>query len=457
MAGTNLSKLSAAGIGRKIGSGDLDPIEVAGYFLDRVSSCPDQSVFLTVTADRALREAEASRRRRRNGSRLGILDGVPISFKDLIDVEDTVTTCGSLLFRDDPPAREDAPVVRRLCAAGMVCLGKTNLSEFAYSAIGMNPHFGTPLNPFCKGPPRIPGGSSSGAAVSVARGLAPAAIGTDTSGSVRIPASLCGLVGHHTSPGRIDRARVATLSMSLDTVGSLAHCVEDCILLDRVLRGEDAGAGIGEPVHIAKLSAIVPENYACDDLDPDIARHFETALEILAAAGLQVERGPIDELDAFARTRARHGTLVTAEAYYIFRDRLDDPRIGENTATRLRNGEKMSAYDLLAIQQTREALSISMAARLRPGKLLMMPTVPHGAPTIASLEENGERFAEVNLRTMKNTSLGNFFGLCGVTLPCGQDANGIPVGLLMCGPPGGDEGLLRAALAIERTLASVAA
>lgn len=459
MAETKLSKLSAIGIGRKIGAGELDPVEVAGYFLERIASCPDQSVFVTITVDRALREAEASRRRQRNGSRLGILDGVPISFKDLIDIKDTVTTCGSPVFRDGPPARQDAPVVQHLSAAGMVCLGKTNLSEFAYSAIGMNPHFGTPLNPFSTSRARIPGGSSSGAAVSIARGLAPAAIGTDTSGSVRIPASFCGLVGHHTSAGRIDRARVATLSMSLDTVGSLAHRVEDCIVLDRLLRAQDAGIDDDDIADIAELSVIVPENYVCDDLDPDIARQFENALETLAAAGLQVERRRFGELDAFERTMARHGTLVTAEAYYILRDALDGPRgqlIGKNTASRLRNGARMSAYDLLAIQQSRKALCASVAAKLKPAKLLMMPTIPRSAPAIATLEASAERFAQVNLQTMRNTSLGNFFNLCSVTLPCGKDANGIPIGLLICGLAGSDSQLLGAALCIERELALVA-
>ena len=234
----HISQLSALQIGRQIAAGAFDSVEVTEHFLDAIQACQDQSIFIEVTAKRAQNEAQASRRRYAENAPLGPLDGVPVAWKDLIDVQDVVTTAGSALYWDNPPAKQDAPIVRHLSAAGMICLGKTNLSEFAFSGLGINHRFGTPVNPNGFGLPRIPGGSSSGSAVAVARRLAPLSVATDTSGSVRVPAALCGLVGHHTSPGRIDRRGVSLLSMSLDTVGSITRSVEDCILLDQALRGQ---------------------------------------------------------------------------------------------------------------------------------------------------------------------------------------------------------------------------
>ena len=199
----NLEKQSAAAIGRLLTKGSLDPVEVAEFFLDRIERDRENPSFIVVTRKRALKEAEASRARHRDGSAAGPLDGVPIAWKDLVDMAGERTTAGSALYADSAPKQRDAPIVENLDAAGMVALGKTNLSEFAFSALGLNPHFGTPRNPRDPGTPRIAGGSSSGAAVAVAGGLAPCAIGSDTGGSIRAPASFCGIVGFKTSEGRI--------------------------------------------------------------------------------------------------------------------------------------------------------------------------------------------------------------------------------------------------------------
>ena len=238
----NLEKRSAAEIGRLIAKGDLDPVEVAEFFLDRIERDRDNPSFILVTRKRALEEAEASRKRHREGRAAGPLDGVPIAWKDLVDMAGERTTAGSALYADSPPKERDAPIVANLAAAGMVALGKTNLSEFAFSALGLNPHFGTPRNPRDPATPRIAGGSSSGAAVAVAGGLAPCAIGSDTGGSIRAPASFCGIVGFKTSEGRIDKQGVFPLSRTLDTIGPMAHTVEDCVLIDMALRGQSTHA-----------------------------------------------------------------------------------------------------------------------------------------------------------------------------------------------------------------------
>ena len=236
----NLEERSAAEIGRLIAKGGLDPVDVAEFFLNRIARDRDNPSFIVVTRERALEEAAASRARHREGRAAGPLDGVPVAWKDLVDMGGERTTAGSALFAASPPKEKDAPIVANLAAAGMVALGKTNLSEFAFSALGLNPHFGTPRNPRDPATPRVAGGSSSGAAVAVAGGLAPCAIGSDTGGSIRAPASFCGIVGFKTSEGRIDKSGVFPLSRTLDTIGPLAHTVEDCVLIDLALRGQKA-------------------------------------------------------------------------------------------------------------------------------------------------------------------------------------------------------------------------
>ena len=236
----NLEERSAAEIGRLIAAGNLDPVEAAEFFLGRIERDRDNPSFIVVTRERALKEAAASRKRHREGRAAGPLDGVPVAWKDLVDMGGERTTAGSALFMASPPKEKDAPIVANLAAAGMVALGKTNLSEFAFSALGLNPHFGTPRNPRDPATPRVAGGSSSGAAVAVAGGLAPCAIGSDTGGSIRAPASFCGIVGFKTSEGRIDKSGVFPLSRTLDTIGPLAHTVEDCVLIDMALRGQKA-------------------------------------------------------------------------------------------------------------------------------------------------------------------------------------------------------------------------
>ena len=309
----NLEKRSAAAIGRLIAKGGLDPVEVAEFFLDRIERDRANPSFILVTRERALKEAAASRKRHREGRPAGPLDGVPVAWKDLVDMAGERTTAGSALFAESPPKEKDAPIVANLSAAGLVALGKTNLSEFAFSALGLNPHFGTPRNPRDAATPRIAGGSSSGSAVAVAAGLAPCAIGSDTGGSIRAPASFCGIVGFKTSEGRIDKRGVFPLSRTLDTIGPLARTVEDCVLIDMALRGQ-SGAPV-RPLDLNGVEFVVPDKTGIDDLDAAVAANLEAAMKRLAAAGAKVMSRPAPLIGAMRALTAQHGSLVAIEAY----------------------------------------------------------------------------------------------------------------------------------------------
>ncbi|MGL4964326.1 MAG: amidase [Inquilinus sp.] len=445
---TDLSQISAAALGRLYLAGATDPVTATEVFLDRIRACPDRAIFLLLTEERARREAEASRQRYRAGRPLGPLDGVPIAWKDLVDLEGTVTTAGAEVLRHAPPAVADAPIARHLAAAGMVSLGKVNLSEFAYSGLGLNPHFGTPLNPF-DAVPRAPGGSSSGSAVAVARGLAPCAIGSDTGGSVRIPAAFNGLVGLKTTEGRIDKSGVFPLSQTLDTIGPLARTVEDCILLDAALRG-----AVATDIRRAELSGlrlVVPENVVFDHAEDGVVANFERALAALTAGGATVERRRIAVIDEMFATGAAHGSLTAAEAYAFHRELMEGPdaaRVDPRITSRIGAGKRMTAVDLLAIQAMRKRLTPALVAEL-DGALLAFPTVPHAAPEIAPLEADVELYHQTNLRSLRNTMIGNILTTCGLALPTGLDGRGLPTSLLLSAPAGDESRLLAIGLAAE--------
>ena len=448
----DLARLSAASLGRALASGDCDAVAVCDDFLDRISGYSDQNIFLAVTSGRARREAEASRARYRAGRPLGPLDGVPISWKDLIDVRGVTTTAGSALRRDGPGATDDAPVVANAAAAGMICLGKVNLTEFAYSGLGLNPHFGTPQNPHDSFTPRAPGGSSSGSGVSVAVGLSPVSVGTDTGGSVRIPAAFNGIVGFKTSERRIDKAGVVPLSETLDTVGPLTRTVEDAVLMDMVLRG-----AMTTPVRHAVLSdlnLIVPENEVFDGAEAAVVENFESCIAQLARAGARVSRRALPFLDDIGSVTRDHGSLTAAEAYLIHREMIEGPdgaRVDPRVVARIEAGREMSAFDLLTVQQSRRRLIADFEHELAGG-LLVMPTTRLTAPEIAPLEADPELFHTVNLQTLGNTLIGNFLATCGLALPSGRDARGLPTSILFSAPWGEDERLLSAGLAIESAL-----
>lgn len=449
--------LTAAEIGRKIAAGKLDPVTVAEAFLERIAACDDQTIFLKVTAERALREARAARRRQKRGERLGPLDGVPIAWKDLADMKGEVTTMGSLIYARGAAATSDAATVRNVAAAGMVALGKTNMPEFAFSGLGANPGFGTPRNPYDDKVHRVPGGSSTGSAVAVARALAPVATGSDTSGSVRIPSAWCGITGYMSTRKRMDMSGVWPLSARLDTLGVLARCVEDCVLVEQAMRGvKQRALSVHSPkAHALKgVRILVPENDVFDGVADAVAANFEAAMIQLAKAGAKIRRGRIAAFDQFRALVQAHGHLAGAEGYYLHRKELEgpdaalaDPFIGQ----RILAAGKMSAFDLLTILNERKRLSALFLAEIDGFDLVAYPTMLDTAPELEEIMRDHESFMAHAGRSIRNTMLGNFLSLCGLAMPSGFDAEGLPTSLLLSAR-GNDDARL---LAIGRTAEAV--
>ena len=450
-----LAARSATEIGRALAAGQADAVALTEHYLGRIEATRDSNTFISVTADRARAEAAASARRLSEGRPLSALDGVPIAWKDLFDVAGTRTTAASDLYRDSAVKQADAPIVANAAAAGMVCLGKLNMTEFAYSGLGLNPHFGTPLNPNDPDTPRSPGGSSSGSGASVAAGLTPVAIGTDTGGSVRIPASFNGCWGFKTSEGRIDKTGMIPLSRTLDTVGPLARSVEDCLLVDMALRG-----AVVTPVHrqpIKGVSIVVATNQVLEGCDVAVMTNFEAALEVLAREGALIERRALPVLDHMVETTAQHGSLTGAESYHEYHELVDGDecaRMDGRVVHRIVMGKTMSAHSLLSILDARKAGMAEIAAEIREG-VLAMPTTPITAPEVAPLAADVDDFHKVNLMALRNTMLGNFLGLCGLAMPSGRDGRNLPTSILFSAPRGRDDALLGLGLEIDRLLAGL--
>jgi aspartyl-tRNA(Asn)/glutamyl-tRNA(Gln) amidotransferase subunit A len=378
------------------------------------------------------------------------LAGLPVTVKDLYDVAGERTLAGSALRADAAPAAQDAAAVARLRAAGAVLIGRSNMTEFAFSGVGINPHHGTPRNPCDAGVARIPGGSSSGAAASVALGLAVAGLGSDTGGSIRVPAALCGLVGFKNTQSRTPLAGAFPLSHTLDTVCSMSRTVADCVLVDAVL----AGAPLAVPVRgAAGLRLALPGTLMLDGLDATVARAFERALSRLSAAGAQIVPLPLAELAEIAQINAPGG-FSAVEAYALHRDAMAtqrsafDPRV----AARIAPGEGVSAADYLRMHARRRDWIARMQARLEGFDALLCPTVPMVAPEIAPLMASDELFFKTNALLLRNTFAINFLDGCAFTLPC-HAPDELPVGLMLAAPCGHDAALAGVALAVEAALA----
>ena len=417
--------------------------------LDAIAASEDRAVFTAVLPERARREAAAATERQREGRPLSLLDGIPVAWKDLFDLEGEVTRAGSIVL-DDGPAAADAALVQRLAAAGAVVVGKVNMTEFAYSGLGLNPHYGTPVNPWSRDEPRAPGGSSSGSGVAVARGLVSVAIGTDTGGSVRIPAAFNGVVGFKSSGTRWPMAGGFPLSRTLDTAGVLCRTMVDAVVVDAAARGlvaPDLRRGT-----LQGMRLVVPTNLVWDGIEADVASNAEAALARLAEAGARIDRRPLPQLDEVLAISARHGALNALEAYRLHQERLAGPgaaRLDRRVRARLQLGARIGAEAEAAIRSARPALIASLDSLFDGNTLIAYPTLPHTAPRIAALEADDDLFVEVNAKTLRNTLVGNFLDWCGVSIPTGLDGAGLPTALLLSGGPGQDAALLAAALAAE--------
>ena len=435
-------------ISKKLRSGKLDAVDLTEQVLEQIKSCDDQAIFIDVLADRARAEAKASRRRWKSAKPASLLDGVPIGWKDLFDIEGHVTTAGSVVLKSNPPAKSDAALVGGGHRAGMVTIGTLNMTEFAYSGIGINPHYGTPRNPNDKMLHRSPGGSSSASGVVVAKGLLPVAIGTDTGGSIRIPASFNGVVGYKTSTGHYDMRGVFPLSRTLDSLGPLAQTVEDCVLVDRVLRGSTKSIARRD---VKGMEFIVPTNIMFDDVEEAVQANFDAALARISKAGGKIKRKPFPVFEKLLELLKTRGNVLGPEALHVHFDHVNGPNaahMDERVVKRIKQAENMTAVDLVEVLVKRKAF-IAECIELIGDAIVICPTTPHVAMDIKPLEADMDLFFQVNAKTLRNTMIGNFLDWCGLAIPSGTDREGMPTSVLLSAPHGHDVQILASGLVLE--------
>jgi len=439
----NWHKMSAADLGRGIEAGDICPVELTESFLDAAEAHPfGARIYARMMRQQALDCAAAARARARAGLRRGPLDGVPVSWKDLFDTAGVATEAGTALLEGRVPER-DAMVVERLTMAGMPPLGKTHMTELAFSGLGLNPVTATP--PCIHDPEAVPGGSSSGAAASVAHGLAPLAIGSDTGGSVRVPSAWNDLVGLKTTAGRITLAGAVPLAARFDTIGPLARTVEDAALSFALLDASPAADLRGASLTGARL--MVLETVALDDLNPVIGAAFDAAVSKLGAAGATISRGTIPEV-AEAMTLA--AILFTSECYGTWAQLIEaaPERMFPPVLARFRAGKEHSAHAFVAAWQRLDALRDAYARATAGFDAVLVPTTANLPPKIDRLMADHACFSAENLMALRNTRIGNLMGLCGLTLPAGTPSAGIT---LLAGPMQ-EKRLLRLGAAAEAAL-----
>lgn len=434
--------MNAAELGRGIEAGGIDPRELTEVYLHAIEGHPQApAIYARATPERAREEAAAAAGRARSGLRRGVLDGVPVSWKDLFDTAGVATEAGSALLAGRVPER-DARVLARATRAGLVCLGKTHMTELAFSGLGLNPSTATPPN--INDPELAPGGSSSGAATSVAFGLAAAGIGSDTGGSVRVPAAWNDLVGLKTSHGLLPLDGVVPLCPRFDTVGPLCRSVEDAALVLALLG--DAPAADLTGADLAGRSFLALEDAALTTR-PEAAAAFEAALEALAAAGARITRGaPREAVDCLDLAP----TLFAPEAYATWGEAIEaDPELMfAPVRERFRGGAAVTAVDYIRGWTRLGALRGGYLAATAEYDAVLLPTTPNPPPNTERLLADPDHFATENLLTLRNTRLGNLLGLCALTLPTGTPS----AGLMMLAPPGGEAALLRLGAAAERAL-----
>ncbi|MBE24406.1 MAG: amidase [Rhodospirillaceae bacterium] len=443
-------KMTALQLGTCIANNSINPVELTEYFLKRISEHDNgHLIYVRSTAERAYKEAEAAGTRAKAGITRSPLDGVPISWKDLYDTAGTLTEGGTPLLSGRRPTR-DAQVLERATNAGLVCLGKTNTVQFALGGIGTNPYTGTPPNAVMTDVPRAPGGSSCGAAVSVASGLAAAGIGSDTGGSVRVPAAWNSLVGFKTSYGALPLDGVLPLAPSLDTVGPLTKSVADAAELFAIL-------GARNPVDLqglkpaSQLRLLSPTNVVWDQADQDVDSTIRKAIDSLSSLGATVVHENVPEFDHLTDVVGQHGGIAVAEAYAAWRHFVDtkSAQIDPNVLTRFQQGRDMSAPDVEIVRAEVRSLAPALYQSLASFDAMVMPTVAVIPPELEAVQRSADAYNKANILTLRNTTLGNLLPSCAVTLPI---AGEIPCGLMVMAPAGHDNRLLRVAAAIEKAL-----
>lgn len=405
--------------------------------------------FVHVDTEAAIEAAESMDRLREVGAAPSPFAGIPISIKDLFDIKGQVTRAGSRALEDSAPAAADAPAVARLRRAGFVVIGRTNMTEFAYSGIGINPHYGTPKGAWQRNVGYVPGGSSSGAAVSVVDGMAHGALGTDTGGSCRIPAAYNGIVGFKPTQRRVPLDGAVPLSSTLDSIGPLARTVKCCAVLDAVLANEEVAPLQPRPIKGLRLA--VPTTVALDDLEDAVAQTFERALEKLAREGALIERIAVPEFLDVAPMSVKGG-FAAAESYawhrylIVAKGDIYDPRV----ASRILRGESQSAADYIDLLGARQSLVARAAARLAPYDALVLPTTANTPPRIADLKDD-QAFTKANLLSLRNCTLINMIDGCAISLPIHRGGE-VPVGLMLAAAGGSDRLIFELATGMEDVL-----
>jgi aspartyl-tRNA(Asn)/glutamyl-tRNA(Gln) amidotransferase subunit A len=432
---------------------EISSVEITRACLERIEGLnPALNAFITVMAESALAEARRAEAEILRGEWRGPLHGVPVALKDLIDVAGVRTTAASALLKDNV-SRHDAEVVRRLRQAGAVIIGKNNLHEFAYGGSSLVSHFGDVHNPWDVG--RIAGGSSGGSAAAVAAGLAYAAIGTDTAGSIREPAALCGCVGLKPTYGRVSSRGVIPLSRSLDHVGPLAGTVEDAAVVLQAIAGYDSSDFTSADVPVAdylgglrgsvkSVRVGVPRGYFFDELDAEVASAVEHALQTMAGLGAEIREVKLDV--------PSDRTLQAAESYaYHAENVARSPELYQaETVRRIRSGEKVSAAEYIQRRRELEEGRRSIRAVFAEVDVLVTPTMPMAAPAIADLKANPDALRPAELRLLRNTRPFNVCGLPAISVPCGFTQSGLPMGLQIAGAHWREDLVLRVAHAYER-------
>lgn len=440
MTAPTIAELAAA-----LAAGRTTSVALTEAALDRIGrhTKAGGAAFLSVDATGALAQARAADQARAAGLVASPLAGLPVSIKDLFDVRGEVTRAGSKALEGSAPAQADAPAVARLRAAGAVLIGRTNMSEFAFSGLGLNPHYGTPRTPF--DPERISGGSTSGGAVSVAEEMAVAALGTDTGGSIRIPSAFCGLTGFKPTARRVPLDGAVPLSTSLDSAGPLARSVACCAAMDAVLSGETLDTRAAD---LRGLRLYVTRDFVGEGLDAEVAQAFDATLAKLSAQGARIVEFGLPELRRLPEINAAGG-LTAAEAWTWHRTLLQakGDQYDQRVAQRIRRGEKLSATDYIVLLAERRAMQQRAADLLRDADAWLMPSVAVRPPRLDALERDEDFFA-INGLVLRNASVINFLDGCAASLPMGEG-----MGLGVCGLHGGDARALQVAAAIERALA----
>jgi aspartyl-tRNA(Asn)/glutamyl-tRNA(Gln) amidotransferase subunit A len=430
-----------------LAAGRTDPARLVESALEQARA--SDAVFITLMEEAALAEARAARRRWSDGQPLSHHDGIPIAWKDLFDIAGTRTSAGSRTRDEAEPARADAPVVAATRRLGFIPIGKTNLSEFAFSGLGANPHFGTPTADLPGNEPRMPGGSSCGSAVAVQRGIVPVAIGTDTAGSVRVPAAFTGCVGFKASQARYDMAGVFPLARSLDSLGPLAGCVADCTTMDAAMRGLAPRPLRPAPAHLLVDDAILDD----PAVTAPVRTHFEQVVAQLSRH-VPVRRQRVQAWHRAREAIATIGWLGAYEARALHLDTLTGPKrahVDPRVLSRLDGAARISAGAAAELISIRAQEMQRLRTEL-DGATLILPTVKHVPPLLAPLEADPARFAEVNVATLALTMIASFLDMPSVALPTGWTAEGLPLSTQLCAVSGADDQLLAQAIWAERIL-----